>query len=257
MIKIIAWRELKNLFLSPLAWAILVVTQIILCYQFLSQLETYMQMQAKLSVLEHSPGVTDLVVAPLLGGAAIVLLIIVPLLTMRLISEEQKNQTLSLLFSAPISMTEIILGKYLGVLSFLMILIAMIALMPLSLLLGTAIDLGQFFSALLGLSLVVASFIAAGLYMSTLTKQPAIAAISSFGLLLLLWMINWAGNSSDVQDAIDKTTEHTLSWFSLLNHFEPLLKGIFSSTDIIYYMLFISLFLTLAIRRLERLRLPH
>jgi len=86
VIKIIALRELKNLFLSPLAWAILAVTQIILCYQFLSQLETYMQLQDKLSVLEKSPGITDLVIAPLLGGAAIVLLIIVPLLTMRLIS---------------------------------------------------------------------------------------------------------------------------------------------------------------------------
>ena len=257
MIRIIALRELKNLFLSPLAWAILTVTQIILCYQFLSQLETYMQLQDKLSVLEKSPGITDLVIAPLLGGAAIVLLIIVPLLTMRLISEEQKNQTLSLLFSAPISMTQIVLGKYLGILGFLLILITMIALMPLSLLLGTAIDLGQLFSALLGLTLVIASFAAAGLYMSTLSKQPAIAAISSFGLLLFLWIINWAGNSAEAELAINHNGENVLIWFSLLNHFEPLLKGLFSSADIAYYLLFICLFLVLAIRRLERLRLPH
>ena len=253
MIKLIALRELKSLFLSPLAWAMLAVTQFILCYQFLSQLEAYMQFQAQLSVLEESPGITDLVIAPLLGGAAIILLLIVPLLTMRLISEEQKNQTLPLLFSAPISMTQIILGKYFGILGFLTILILMIALMPLSLLLGAAIDLGQVLSALLGLFMMVASFAAAGLYMSTLTRQPAIAAVSSFGLLLFLWIINWAGSSNAAQVYGD----NVLSWFSLLNHFEPLLKGVFSSTDIIYFLLFIFLFLVLGIRRLERLRLPH
>lgn len=253
MIKLIALRELKSLFLSPLAWAMLAVTQIILCYQFLSQLETYLQLQAKLSVLEESPGITDLVIAPLLGGAAIILLLIVPLLTMRLISEEQKNQTLPLLFSAPISMTQIIFGKYLGILGFLLVLVIMIALMPLSLLFGAAIDLGQVFSALLGLLLVLASFAAAGLYMSTLTKQPAIAAVSSFGLLLFLWIINWAGNTSDTEIY----GENILSWFSLLTHFDPLLKGVFSTADIAYYLLFITLFLVLSIRRLERLRLPH
>ena len=256
MIKLIALRELKNLFLSPLAWSILAVTQIILCYQFLSQLEIYLRVQGKLSVLENSPGITDLVATPLIGGAAIVLMIIVPLLTMRLISEEQKNQTLSLLFSAPISMTQIILGKYFGVLAFLLILITMIALMPLSLMFATAIDFGQLSSALLGLILVTASFVAAGLYMSTLTKQPAIAAMSSFGLLLFLWIINWAGSTVDIQIG-HQSGERILSWFSLLHHFEPLLKGLFSTTDVIYYVLFIVLFLVLAIRRLERIRLPH
>ncbi len=253
MIKIIALRELKSLFLSPLAWTMLAITQLILCYQFLAQLETYLQIQAKLSVLEDSPGITDLVIAPLLGGAAILLLLIVPLLTMRLISEEQKNQTLPLLFSAPVSMTEIILGKYFGILAFLFILIAMISLMPLSLLLGTAIDLGQLAAAILGLFLLLASFTAAGLYISTLSRQPAIAAVSSFGLLLFLWIINWAGSTNAAQ--IEGS--NVLVWFSLLNHFEPLLKGVFSSADITYYMLFICLFLVLGIRRLERLRLPH
>ncbi len=257
MIKLIAFRELKSLFLSPLAWAMLTVMQLIMCYQFLTQLESYIQLQAKLSVLEDSPGLTDLVIAPLLGGSAIILLLIVPLLTMRLISEEQKNQTLPLLFSAPVSMTQIILGKYLGVLGFLFILVMMIALMPFSLLLGAAIDLGQLFSALLGLTLVLASFAAAGLYMSTLTRQPAIAAVSSFGLLLFLWIINWAGNSAEMETSFAQDGSSVLSWFSLLNHFEPLLKGVFSTADIAYYFLFIELFLVLSIRRLEHLRLPH
>ncbi len=257
MIILIAVREFKNLFLSPLAWAILIVTQIILCYQFLSQLEAYMQFQAQLSVLESSPGITDLVIAPLLSNTAIVLLIIIPLLTMRLISEEQKNQTLSLLLSAPISMTDIILGKYLAILGFLLILVIMIAFMPLSLRLGTAIDLGQLASAFVGLYLVLASFTAVGLYMSTRTRHPAIAAISSFGVLLLLWMMNFAGHSAYAEQTIHSNGTDLFRWFSLLNHFEPLLNGLFSSADIAYYCLFIILFLVFSIRRLEYLRLQH
>ena len=257
MIKLIAIREFKSLFLSPLAWAILTVTQIIMCYQFLSQLESYLVVQSRLSTIENSPGITDLVVSPFLGGGAIILLLIVPLLTMRLISEEQKNQTITLLFSAPISMTQIILGKYLGVLGFLVVLLMMIVLMPLSLLMGTDIDLGQLSAALLGLFLVLASFTAAGLYMSTLTKHPAIAAVSSFGLLFFLWIINWAGVNTNNSPLMQNQNDMTLSYFSILKHFEPLLKGVFSSVDIIYYCLFITLFLILSIRRLERLRLPH
>lgn len=253
MIKVIALRELKSLLLSPLAWAILAITQIILCYQFLTQLDAYLALQSRLSVLDDSPGITDLVIVPLLGGSAIILLLIVPLLTMRLISDEQKNKTLPLLFSAPISMQQIVMGKYLGILAFLLLLVLMIALMPFSLLLGTPIDLGQVVAALLGLCLLLASFAAAGLYMSTLSRQPAIAAISSFGLLLFLWIINWAGSSSDM------STEgiNVLSWISVLTHFEPFLKGVFSTADISYYLLFIILFLVLSIRRMERLRLPH
>jgi len=103
---------------------------------------------------------------------------------------------------------------------------------------------------------MLASFAAAGLYMSTLTRQPAIAAVSSFGLLLFLWIINWA-DGVEIDASLAEGGENIITWFSLLNHFEPLLKGVFSTADIAYYLLFICLFLVLSVRRLERLRLPH
>jgi ABC-2 type transport system permease protein len=131
--------------------------------------------------------VTDLIAAPLLGDAAIVLLLVTPLITMRILSEERRNGTLSLLFSAPVSMTEIVLGKYLGLLGFLSSCSAMLmALMPLSLLGAGRLDFGLLAANLLGLLLIVAAFAAAGLYLSALTSQPTVAAIGSFGLLLLL-----------------------------------------------------------------------
>lgn len=118
MVLAIAGRELRSLFLSPLAWVLLAVIQIILGYMFTTQVDFFLQLQPRLAVTADAPGVTEIVVGPFFGNAALVLLLIVPLLTMRLISDELRNRTLSLLFSAPVSMTEIVLGKYLGTLGF-------------------------------------------------------------------------------------------------------------------------------------------
>lgn len=250
MIFTIAGRELRSLFLSPLAWSILAVVQFIIAYLFLAQIDGYLMLQPQLATIEGAPGVTDIIVAPLLADAGIVLLLITPLITMRLLSEERRNRTLSLLFSAPVSMTEIILGKYLGVLAFFGVLIALLALMPLSLLAGTALDLGKFAAGLAGLGLLVAAFAAIGLFMSSLTEQPTVAAISTFGLLLLLWIIDWTGANAD-------QTSGLFAWLSLLRHYEALLKGLVNSTDVVYYLLISVLFLGLSIRRLDADRLQH
>jgi ABC-2 type transport system permease protein len=247
----VAARELRSMFLSPLAWSILAVVQLITGYMFLINIDGFRQVQPRLAGLEGAPGITDLVIAPLLGSAAVVLLLVVPLLTMRLISEERRNQTLSLLFSAPLSMSQIIIGKYLGLLGFLLIMLGMIALMPLALLVGGNIDLGQFAAGLLGLALLLASFAAVGLFMSTLTSQPTVAAISTFGILLLLWILDWAGAAQTNQG------DQLFAYLSLVSHYEALLRGVFRSSDIIYYLLFILTFLALSIRRLDAYRLQH
>jgi ABC-2 type transport system permease protein len=250
MILRIAARELKGLFLSPMAWSILAVVQFILAYLFLAQIDTYMQYAPQLAGMQDAPGVTDVVVAPLFGNAAVVLLLVAPLITMRVLSEEKRNRTLTLLMSAPVSMSEIVLGKYLGVLGFFAALLGLLALMALSLFAGTSLDTGKLLSGLLGLSLLVGAFAAAGLYMSSLTEQPTIAAVSSFGLLLLLWVINWAGGSGEQVSGV-------LSYLSLVQHYDSLLKGLFNSADVAYYLLFILTFLVLSIQRLDANRLPH
>jgi ABC-2 type transport system permease protein len=251
MVLTLAQRELRSLFLSPLAWAILAIVQFILAYLFLSQLQEFLLIQSKLAAVENAPGVTELVIVPLYGSAAFIMMLVTPLLTMRLISEERRNRSLALLISAPISMTEIILGKYIGMLGFAAIMIVMMTLMPLSLYFGGSIDAGLLFTIVLGISLLIAAFIALGLYMSSLTAQPTIAAMSTFGMLLMLWIIDWAGGKADA------TANSLLEYLSLLRHFEPFTKGIFSSSDLIYYLLFISLFLILSIRRLDGDRLQR
>lgn len=245
MILTIAKREFRAMFLSPLAWVILAVIQLILAWSFFSSIDVFFSIQSDLATLKNAPGVTDLIATPLFEIASIILLMVTPLLTMRLISEEKRNKTISLLYSAPVSITEIVLGKYLGLLFFIITLLFLVTLMPLSLAMGTPLDFTKLFSGVLGLFLALAAFSAAGIYMSALTDNPMIAAISTFGLLLLLWMINVNTESAS----------NVFSYLSLHVHLTALLRGIFNTRDVAYFLLFIFGFIVLAIRQLETQRL--
>ncbi|MEK6748611.1 MAG: ABC transporter permease subunit [Pseudomonadota bacterium] len=250
-IRVIAGREVRSLFLSPLAWVVLAVVEFLLGYMFLAQVELFLRVQPRLAGMDNAPGVTEVVVAELFRNGAVIALIIAPILTMRLISEERRNQTLTLLFSAPVSMLEIVLGKYLGVMIFFGAMWGMVACMPLALYIGGQLDIGMYAAGLMGGILLTGAFCAAGLYISTLTIYPAVAAISSFGLLLLLWVVDWAGKSGDT------VVGNVLAYMSILHHYESLMEGVFSSADVLYYLLFIALFLILSVRRLDARRLPH
>lgn len=248
MIWVIARREVGAMFLSPMAWIILAVIQTILGYLFLTNLDSFFLLQPQLIQLANTPGVTDIVVTPLMQVAAIILLMVMPLLTMRSFADEKRNRTLSLLMSAPLSMTEIVLGKYLGLFLFVVILVSMLMLMPLSLYLGTSPDAGKLLSIYIGMLLLLAAFAAIGLYLSSLTENQTIAAMSTFGVLLMLWIIDWLG-------AAVSNGQSVLAYLSILNHHQSMLEGVFKSSDIAYYLIIITGFLVLTIRQLDRERL--
>jgi ABC-2 type transport system permease protein len=248
MIWIIARREIGAMFCSPLAWILLAVIQAILGFLFLTNLDNYFLLQPQLMQFENTPGVTDIVITPLMHVAAIIMLMIMPLLTMRSFAEEKRNRTLRLLVSAPLSMSEIVLGKFLGLMLFVFILLTMLMLMPLSLYLGTSLDSGKLLSIYLGMLLLLATFTAIGLYLSSLTENQTIAAISTFGVLFMLWIIDWLGGSVSNGQSV-------LSYLSLLQHHQSMLEGVFNSSDIAYYLLLIVGFLVLTIRQLDRERL--
>lgn len=252
MIAVLAQREFRTLFVSPLAWSILAVTQFILAFIFAALVESYLERQPQLMMLENVPGVTEQIVAPLYGATAWLLMMIVPLLTMRLVSEERRNHSLTLLLSAPVSMTEIIIGKFFGILSFLILIILLLSLMPLSLLLAGSLDLGHFVLLLIALILLTACFSALGLFLSTITDQPTVAAIGTYGALLLLWIIDIGS-----QNVTSVEASGLLTYLSMLRHFDALARGVFSTVDIAYFILFITLFLVLSIRRLDAERLQN
>jgi ABC-2 type transport system permease protein len=174
------------------------------------------------------------------------MLFAVPLLSMRLISEERRSQTLPFLFSAPLSLTEIVIGKFVGLLTFLSILILYIALMLSTLNIWSDIDFGYIVANSLGLLLLVASFSALGLYFSSLTSQPVVAAIMIIIALFALMILDrfFAGDPSN-----------TMAQLSLMKHFQSFAGGLIDSGDIAYFVLFIITFLVLTIRRLDADRL--
>jgi ABC-2 type transport system permease protein len=185
------------------------------------------------------------VVAPVFGLAAVVMLMVVPLLSMRMIAEERRNQTLPLLLSAPVSITEIVLGKFAGLFAFLALSSALIAVMAVSLYLGGKVDLGLVGVNLLGLLLLDATFAAIGLYLSCLTSQPVIAAVAALAVLLGLWLVGLGVSDPG----------HVTHMLSLLRHFESFARGLIHTGDLAYFALVIAVFLWLSVRRLDRDRL--
>ena len=242
MVYTIAWRELRNLFLSPLAWVLLGVTQVLQAWQFLGAVQGFLLHPNGLE------GVTDLVAASLYSFASIIMLLVVPLLSMRLVSEERRSGSLALLLSAPVRMSDVVLGKFLGLMGFLAVMATILTLMPLALAVGTQLDYLKLAGCVLGLLMLWGSFAAAGLYMSTLTRQPVVAALSSFGLLLFLWIIEDLGQNGASYSA-------SLHYLSLGGHYSAFLRGVFDSADVIFYLLFMGTFLVLSIRRLDSSRL--
>jgi len=245
MIVTIIRKELSMLFASPLAWVLLTLIQLVLTWVFLGRLDAFLEIQPQLLQIENPPGITEIIISPVFAMAAIVLLMVTPLLSMRLLAEERRNHTLTLLISAPVSMTDIVLGKFLGLMIFYSVVIGLIVTLCISLLLGGALDFGLLMSNTLGLFLVAACFSALGLYVSSLTAQPVIAAIGALGVLLGLWMIDLAASETD----------GWLHYFSLLKHFGHFNQGLIDTLSIAYFVLFMVTFLVLTIRRLDGERL--
>jgi ABC-2 type transport system permease protein len=246
MIINVARKELKSMFASPMGWVILSLLMFAFGTYYLNGVNDYFAVMSGAMRPAERTGVTQFVGQMVYGFASFMVLFAVPLLSMRLISEERRSQTLPFLFSAPISLTEIVIGKFLGLVVFLGILVVFIGLMLSTLNIWADIDFGFIIANSIGLLLMVASFSALGLYFSSLTQQPVVAAILTFVALFALMFLDrfFAGDPSN-----------TLASLSLTRHFQSFSSGLIDTADIAYFVLFIVTFLTLTVRRLDADRL--
>jgi ABC-2 type transport system permease protein len=244
MMTVMIRKELQALFVSPLAWLLLALVQSVFAWFFLLQLDAFLGLQSQLRQLINSPGITEIIVTPVFAIAAVVLLMMTPILSMRLFAEERRHHTLPLLISAPISITDIVLGKFIAMMCFYGVIIALLLVLSLSLLMGGTVDFGLLWSNVIGLALLTACFCALGLYISTLTSQPAFAAIGCLAALLGLWIIDWIGRAGG-----------NVHYLSLWQQFRQFNQGLIDTFSLVYCVLFVVFFLTLTIRYLDGERL--
>jgi ABC-2 type transport system permease protein len=235
----LAWIEWRRLMRTPFAWIVLAIALCLLSWQFLGTLEAFVGMQGS----ERTLGLSHHLGLQLFGLAAVVLLMITPILTMRAFSEAFRSGAYSLLSSAPLSVSGILLGKFMAILLFLLLIIAIPAGLSLTLAGGTRLDPGLLASATLGLLLLSAMFVAIGLYLSVLSENPAVAAAGGYGLLLLLSLLD--------QHTANGGFLHWLAWPS---HYLNLQLGLLHSSDLAYFLLLMLFFLGLALHRLDRRR---
>ena len=241
---VIAEYEIRRLIISPFAWAVLATIQFLLAIFFYLLLSRYLEA----GHLYAARGLTEVVVVGMLQVAGLVMLFLTPFITMRSFSDEMRSGTLKLLLSSPVTITNLVLGKYLGIMIFYLCLMLLVALMPLSLTPGTSLDYGLFASGMFGLILLYSAFVSIGLFISTLTASAALAAVGSFVSTFLLWIAHIANDTGNPY------VESVSNYLSLQKHFNSLLSGAFSTMDVSYFFLLTLMFLALSVWRLDSIR---
>ena len=244
-------KEMRLYFTSPVAWVVFTMFLLIGGYFFYSIFAFYTlaSMQSAMNpAMGRDLNVTDSVMRPLFSNISVILLLLMPLVTMRLFAEERRSGTIELLLTYPVRDGAVLAGKYLAAFALYAIMIALTLLYPGIVVYFARLEWGPVLTGYLGLMLMGATFIAVGVCASSLTENQIVAAITTFGVLLLLWVLGWSA------DYAGGTAGRVLQHLSLLEHNDSFAKGVLDTKDIIYYANFIVLALFLTLRSLEARR---
>ncbi|MFH1740807.1 MAG: ABC transporter permease [bacterium] len=244
-------REMRAYFITPMAYALYVIFLILSGYFFFALVRVYAE-QSMVAMQQRQygmtlPAFTEFVFRNLFGNMSIILLLMIPLLTMRLFAEEKKMGTMELLLTYPIRDLEVILGKFFAALSVVILMLAFTFLYPLlgRYIAGSQVEYGAIISGYLGLLLMATCFISVGVFLSSLTENQIVAAVVSFGVLLLFWVIGWA------EQLTQGIIAAVLKQVSILNHFDDFSKGVIDTGHLSYYLLFGIFFIFLTLRVLD------
>ena len=181
-------------------------------------------------------------------GATIILILIAPALTMRLMAEEQKLGTIELLLTSPVRDWEVIIGKYVASFVFLIATVALTLYYTILLYVFASPDPGPIYAGYLGLALYGGAALAIGLLCSTLTSNQIVAAVVAMGILMVMFFADLAA------DNIGGTTSTIISEISIRSHFEDFDRGIIDTKHVVYYLSVIAFFLFMSVRALESRR---
>ena len=244
-------KEMRLYFTSPVAWVIITMFLLIAGYFFYSIFAFYTlaSMQSAMNPqMARELNVTDSVLRPLFSNVSVILLLLMPLITMRLFAEERRSGTIELLLTYPVRDGAVLVGKYLAALALYAIMLALTLLYPGILFYFARVEWGPLLTGYLGLLLMGATFLAVGIFASSLTENQIVAAITTFGTLLLLWVVGWSA------EYVGGPWGRVLSHLSILEHFDTFARGVLDTKDVIFYVdvTIVALFLTL--RSLEARR---
>ena len=246
----ICGKEFRAYFAGPIAYLLMGLFGLIFGFFFYSATAFFVMagMRQQMSGQGGAMSINDYVIAPLLGNASVVGLFLIPLISMRLFSEEMRSGTIELLLTSPIKDMDIILGKWLGAMCMYLCVLAV-----------SAVNVGMLFiwghpawqpilTGYLGLILQGGTVLAIGTFISSTTKNQIIAGGATFSICLLLWVLSWVSSYNDAPWAA------AVAYCSILTHFEPFSRGIIDTKDIVFYLSAIFLGLFLTSRSLESLR---
>jgi ABC-2 type transport system permease protein len=247
---IICRKELRSYFVSPVAYLLLAMFAVIFGFFFWNILGFFVfrGMESQMRGQMFPMNINEDVIRPLLSNASVIGLFLIPLITMRLFAEEKRTGTIELLATSPVSDVEVILGKWLAAMAMYASMLLLTALNFLFVFMYGQPDWKPLAIGYLGLLLQAAALLAIGTFISTLTKNQIIAGGATFGVCLLLWVLEWVSSYETA------TWARVLSYMSVITHFESFAKGLLDFKDAIFYvtLTFFGLFLTA--RSMESLR---
>lgn len=256
----IAGRELGSLFVSPVAYAVLTLFAVLAGFFFLSGVLQFQEYVVRLQAFQameqlEQLNLNDHVIAPFLHVMSVVLLFLIPGITMGLFASEKANGTQELLLTSPITIWELVLGKFLAAATFIAILVGMLAIFPAILFTYGDPEIGKTAAGLLGLLLVGLVYVAIGAFASSMTQNQLIAFALSFVLLLVLWMIGFLADLGAAGGAVTSDTlGNVLRWLSTAEHFEGMVMGLVDTKDLAYFAVMTIAFLVLAKTAIESVR---
>src|ERR1700680_2982323 len=247
---IICRKELRSYFASPIAYLLLTMFALIFGFFFWNSLGYFvlMGMESQMRGQMMPMNLNEMIIPPTLSNVGVIGLFFIPMITMRLFAEEKRTGTIELLATSPIRDIEVILGKW----------FAAVVLYS-GMLLLTALNFAFVFKyghpdwkplaiGYLGLLLQAGALLAIGTFISTLTKNQIIAGGATFGVCLLLWVLEWVSGYET------STWAKVLSYMSVITHFESFAKGVLDSKDAIFYVTLVFLGLFFTARSMESLR---
>ena len=242
-------KELNIFFSMPIAYAVITVFLVLSGY-FFSSITDYYAMISMRSMNQYAKGMMDLsmmegIFRPYFRNMVVVLILMIPLITMRLFAEEKREGTAELLFTYPVSDLAVVMAKFMSALAVFGAMIAGSLSSFIILRIGTAYEILPVLAGFLGLLMIGSAFIMLGIFISSLTESQIVAAVISFGVLLFVLVIPWAAGS------VGPFWGAVLKGFSVVEHFDSFAKGVLDTADITYFISFFALFLFMTLRVLE------